>query len=37
MRLLKKLFGKKIIILGNPVVGHSFNSIESYLEYKARQ
>lgn len=37
MRLLKKLFGKKIIIFGNPVKGHSFNSIESYLEYKTKQ
>lgn len=31
------LFGKKIILFGKPVKGHSFNSIESYLEYKARQ
>lgn len=37
MRLLKKLFGKKIILFGNPVMGYSFNSIESYLKYKARQ
>ena len=30
----KNLFHKKVILYGKPTIGHSFNSIKAYLEYK---